>query len=102
MRRLLIVAFAVIIAAAGGAAAWKFLGPHDPLAEAWQLMAKGDTRGAQLVLRTTVQSNPKLAEAWLRLGQAQQALGDPIAAEKAFRNAGDDGWDAHAITPLLA
>jgi tetratricopeptide (TPR) repeat protein len=102
MRRLIIAVLAVVVLAAAGAAAWRFLRPHDPLAEARVLMAKGDARAAQLVLRGIVQSDPALTEARVRLGQVQLRLGDPIAAEKEFRAAATQGWDAHALTPLLA
>src|SRR5579871_1204003 len=102
MRRLIIAAVAIVLLAAGGAVAWKLLRPHDPLAEARMLMSKGDARAAQLVLRSMVQSNPTLTEARVRLGQVQLRLGDPVAAEKEFRAARAQGWDAHALTPLLA
>jgi tetratricopeptide (TPR) repeat protein len=102
MRRLLIAFFSVLVLGASGIAAWHFLRPRDQLAEARLLMSKGDARAAQLVLRNAVQSNPNLAEAWLRLGQVQLQLGDPVAAEREFRTARDRGGDAHAITPLLA
>jgi putative PEP-CTERM system TPR-repeat lipoprotein len=102
MRRLIIAAVAAVVLAAGGVVAWRVLRPPDRLAEARRLMADGDARAAELVLRGIVRSDPALTEARLRLGQVQLRLGDPIAAEKEFRAAAAQGWDPRALTPLLA
>jgi tetratricopeptide (TPR) repeat protein len=102
MRRPIITILAVSMISAAGCAGWLYLRPHDKLAEARQLMAKGQMRAAELVLRGILQTDPDSAEARVQLGRAQLRLGDAAAAEKDFRAARDLGWDARALTPLLA
>jgi tetratricopeptide (TPR) repeat protein len=102
MRRLIIAIPILLCTAGAGVAGWHYLRPRDPLAEARQLLAKGEVRAAELVLRSTVQADPGRAEAHLRLGQLQLRLGDPVAAEHELRAAGEHGWDAAALRPLLA
>jgi tetratricopeptide (TPR) repeat protein len=102
MRRLIIVGLVFIGTVGTAGASWLYLRPHDKLAEARQLMAKGDARSAELVLRSVVQANPELTEARFRLAQVQLRTGDAVAAEKELRAARAQGWDVHVLTPLLA
>jgi tetratricopeptide (TPR) repeat protein len=102
MRRLIIAVGIVALAGGSAVAGWHYLRPHDALAEARTLLNRGDIRAAQLVLRSAAQADPARAETHVRLGQVQQRLGDPAAAEHEFRTAGERGWDAHALRPLLA
>ena len=102
MRRLIIAVPIVLVAAGAAAAGWHYLRPRDKLAEARQLLAQGNLRAAQLVLRSAVQAEPARAESHVRLGQVQLRLGDGAAAEREFRAAGERGWDAGALRPMLA
>ena len=102
MRRLIIAVPIVLVAAGAAAASWHYLRPRDPLAEARQLLAAGNLRAAQLVLRSAVQADPAPAETHMRLGQVQLRLGDGAAAEREFRAAAERGWDAAALRPMLA
>ncbi|MCS7315487.1 MAG: tetratricopeptide repeat protein [Bryobacteraceae bacterium] len=45
---------------------------------------KGSYRAAALRFREATRWNPKWAEAWLRLGEAQEKLGDKKAAREAY------------------
>ena len=102
MRRLIIVGLASVAVVGTAGASWLYVRPHDKLAEARQLMAKGDARSAELVLRSVVQATPDLTEARFRLGQVQLQTGNAVAAEKELRTARAQGWDAHVLTPFLA
>ncbi len=102
MRRLLIAAPIVLVSAAAGAAAWHYLRPHDPLAEANELAHRGDLRGAQLVLRNAVQADPGRASLHLGLGQIQLRLGQAAAAEHELRSAAAHGTNEQTLRPLLA
>jgi putative PEP-CTERM system TPR-repeat lipoprotein len=103
MMRRLIIAIAIVLLTAGAAGAgWHYLRPRDPLAEAQKLLDRGDVHAAQLELRRAVQSDPARAEAHVSLGRVQIQLGDPAAAEHEFRAAGERGYDAKALRPLLA
>ncbi len=102
MRRLIIAVGIVVLAGGAAGAGWHYSRPHDALAEARKLLNRGDIRAAQLVLRSAAQADPARAETHVWLGQVQQRLGDPAAAEHEFRTAGEHGWDAHALRPLLA
>ncbi len=101
--KILITSAAALVIAAGAAGGWYvWLRPHDRLALARTLMAKGDARAAQLALRSAVLADPGSAEAHFRLGEVQLRLGDPVAAERELTLAGQRGWDTHAIAPQLA
>lgn len=102
MRRGPLILLGLCVAAAAGGGGWYALRPGDALAQARTLMQRGDLRGAQLVLRDLVRSQPDLAEAHFRLGQVQLRLGDPVAAEHEFREAVAHGTDEHAARPMLA
>lgn len=45
---------------------------------------KGSYRAAALRFREATRWNPRFAEAWLRLGEAQEKLGDAKAAREAY------------------
>lgn len=45
---------------------------------------KGSYRAAAMRFREATRWNPKWAEAWLRLGEAQEKLGDEKAAREAY------------------
>jgi tetratricopeptide (TPR) repeat protein len=102
MRRLIIAAAIVLLSAGVALAGWHYLRPRDPLAEARQLLAKGDVRAAELVLRGAVRDDPGRAQAHAQLARLQLRLGDPVAAEHEFRAAVEHGADATALRPLLA
>ena len=102
MRRGPLILLGLCVAAAAGGGGWYALHSGDALAQARTLMQQGDLRGAQLVLRDLVRSQPDLAEAHFRLGQVQLRLGDPVAAEHEFREAVAHGTDEHAARPMLA
>ncbi|HXG05110.1 MAG TPA: tetratricopeptide repeat protein, partial [Candidatus Binatia bacterium] len=72
--------------------------PESRLAFAQAQMELGRTGDARRVLEDFVRaapSDPRAAEAWLRLAQARQAAGDPSGALEAYGRAaryGDAGW----------
>ena len=101
-RRLPLLAVLLVAAAAVAAGGWYVLRPHDRLAMARSLMAKGDARGAQLELRHVVAADPANAEAHFRLGEVQLRLGDPMAAERELTLAADRGWNAQALAGPMA
>jgi putative PEP-CTERM system TPR-repeat lipoprotein len=73
----------------------------DYLAEAQQMLAKGDLRGAQIQLRNAVRNSPGSGMAHYRLAVTDLKLGDAAAAEKEARAAREAGYDAAAATWLL-
>ena len=99
---LLLVIPLLVLGAAGGALWWKYGRGHDALAHAQELIDRGDLRGAQLELRGSLRTDPGNAGAHFRLGQVEQRLGDPVAAEKEYRLARDRGYEARTVNPLLA
>ncbi len=103
MKKLLILLVVVIIVGgAAGGAWWKFVHKADNFASARALIEKGDLKAAQIELRNVVRDDPTNSEAHFRLGLVQIRLDDPVAAEKEFRLARDNGFDPRAVTPLLA
>jgi len=98
----LIVVPLLVLGALGGAVWWKYGRARDPYAQAQQMMDRGDLKGAQLLLRNVVRTNPQNSGAHYRLGQVAQKLGDPVAAEKELKTARDMGFDPRTINPLLA
>src|SRR5260370_24597497 len=54
----------------------------DYLAEAQQMLAKGDLRGAQIQLRNAVRNSPASGMAHYRLAVTDLKLGDAAAPEK--------------------
>lgn len=74
----------------------------DYLAQAQQMLAKGDLRGAQIELRNAVRNNPASGAAHYQLALTDLKLGDAVAAEKEARAAREAGYDAAAATSLLA
>lgn len=100
--KLLAGAAVAVVVIGGGAGGWYALGHGgSPLARADQLLAKGDTRGAQIELRNAVRQEPNSPQAHLKLAQLQQQSGDPVAAEKEFKTALDLGADRWEIIPQL-
>jgi Flp pilus assembly protein TadD len=79
------------------AAGWMVLHPRDKLANGAALAAKGDIRGAQIMMRGLIQEDPTRAEPHFQLGLLDLRLGDPVAAEKEFRAALDHGWPAPSV-----
>ena len=103
MKRILLIAVAVLVLAAGAAGAWwHFVDNHDPLAAARRFIKAGDSRAAMIELRRAVQANPASAEAHLRLAGLQLQSGDPVAAEKELKAARDHGAKAPELPLLLA
>ncbi len=98
----LLIVVLLVLVGGGGAAWWKFGQKADPFASAKALMEKGDLKAAQLELRNTLRDDPNNAEAHFRLAVLQARAGDPVAAEKEFRLARDNGFEPRAVTPLLA
>lgn len=99
---LLFLALFVVLAGGAGVAWFKFMRPVDAFAAAKAAMDKGDLRAALIELRSAVRKDPNNAEAHFRLGAVQLRMGDAVAAERALRQARDNGFDPRAITPLLA
>lgn len=103
MKKLIaVVAIALVLGAGAGAVWWKYFHYSDRFALARQMMDRGDMRGAQLELRNVVRDDPSNAEAHFRLGVVQMRTGDPVAAEREFRQARDNGFEPRAVVPLLA
>jgi putative PEP-CTERM system TPR-repeat lipoprotein len=103
MKKLVLFIVVLLVLGGGGAAAWyKFGRKPDPFASAKALMDKGDLKAAQIELRNSLREDPNNAEAHFRLAVLQARTGDPVAAEKEFRLARDNGFDQRAVTPLLA
>lgn len=73
----------------------------DHLAQARQMLAQGDLRGAQIQLRNAVRNDPTHAVAHYLLARVDLLLGDAVAAEKEARAAREAGYDAAAATSLL-
>lgn len=97
-----LASLAVLALAAAGGGGWLYARAHNPLANARQLMARGDARAAEIELRNAVRAEPGNAEARFRLGTIQVQLGEPVAAEGELRAARSLGWPAAAISPPLA
>ena len=103
MKKLLILLVVIVVIGGGAAGAWwKFVHKADNFANARALIEKGDLKAAQIELRNAVRDDPTNSEAHFRLGLVQIRLGDPVAAEKEFRLARDNGFDPRGVTPLLA
>ena len=103
MKKLLILVLVLVVIGGGAAGAWwKFVHKADNFATARALIEKGDLKAAQIELRNAVRDDPTNSEAHFRLGLVQIRLGDPVAAEKEFRLARDNGFDPRGVTPLLA
>lgn len=103
MKKLVLLVIVLLVLAGGGAVAWwKFGHKSDPFATAKMLMEKGDLKSAQIELRNSLREDPNNAEAHFRLAVLQARMGDPVAAEKEFRLARDNGFEQRAVTPLLA
>ncbi len=103
MKKLPIIAVALLVVAGGGGAAWwKFGRNHDPLANARAFLEKGDTRSALIELRNAVRTNPNNPEAHFRLGTLQLQSGDPIAAEKELKEARAEGIKAPELPVMIA
>jgi protein O-GlcNAc transferase len=59
--------------------------PNTAVNYALLLVQRGQLRQAAQVLRQVVEQAPTLAVAWIAWGDVQGMLGDPIAAERAYR-----------------
>lgn len=77
-------------------------GASSYLAEARQLLARGQTRAAEIELKNAVRADPKDLEARYRLARVELALGEAIAAEADAKVAREGGYDPEKTLPLLA
>jgi putative PEP-CTERM system TPR-repeat lipoprotein len=94
---------AVLLLLGGTAGAWYALrADREPMVLARQMMARGDTRGAALELRTAVRDHPENAEAHFRLAEVDLVEGDVVAAEREARLARSNGYDAVAANQVTA
>jgi putative PEP-CTERM system TPR-repeat lipoprotein len=91
---------AMVVAALTGFA--PTAGATGYLAEAKRLLAKGETKAAEIELKNAVRSNPKDMEARYRLALIELALGQPVAAEADAKAARAGGYDLERTIPLLA
>jgi putative PEP-CTERM system TPR-repeat lipoprotein len=99
MRRFFVIGvpvLAVIALAAAGTV--MHLHPADLLRDASQRMTNSDVRGAILDLDAFLRAHPNDKRALFQLGMANLSSGNPIAAERDFRQARDAGYDPAATT----
>jgi tetratricopeptide (TPR) repeat protein len=102
MRIAVILTLLVISATTIGVVRWRAL--HAPSAQALadQALLDGDLETARIQLRRVIITDPRNANAALRLGQVQLALGDAVAAEHSARLAAGRGIAAPAVDLVLA
>lgn len=74
----------------------------DPLAEAENLVAKGQLRAAEIQLKNAVRSDPKNMAAHYRLAVVQLQLGNAAAAEHEAKEARAGGYDPEHTVPFIA
>lgn len=72
------------------------------LASAQAMLAKDDTKGAVIQLKTVLQQNPDSAEARYLLGKTLLASGDAVAALVELRKARMRDYDENKVVPELA
>ena len=104
MRKIIIAAAAILIIAVG-VGGGRIVYIHflrSPIANARDLVARGEIRGALLELRNAVRKDPGNAEAHFALGSLQLQVGDVVAAEKELKAAAAAGYKGTATVPLLA
>src|SRR5206468_7632294 len=101
MKKILIAAVVglLLIGAGGG---WYVFGRanRDPVEQAKAALQKGDARAAGIELRNAVRQQPGNAEAHALLSQLQIVQGDPIAAEKEIKRAGELNWPKDQVLPI--
>ena len=102
MKKILIPAILLTVAAAGAGGVYALGYASSPMANARDMLAKGDLKAATIELRNAIKSDPSDAEAHFRLGELQLRAGDPVAAEKELKLARGLNYDPNAVTPLLA
>ena len=102
MKRWLLIALLVVVVGGGAVGAWHWLRPGNPLTEANRLLATGNIRGAELVLRDAVLRHPQDGRLHYALGEVELRAQDPVAAEREARAAIAAGWDAKAADVVLA
>lgn len=76
--------------------------PEDRFNRGKILLAKGDTRGAILEIKNTLQAQPNNGEARLLLGKTYLAIEAYADAEKELNRARDSGIATDKVLPLLA
>ncbi|MES2151411.1 MAG: XrtA/PEP-CTERM system TPR-repeat protein PrsT [Pseudomonadota bacterium] len=96
------VSVAIAILLSGLSACSKHETSVTLVADAKQLLQKGDSKGAVIQLKNAVQSNPEDAEARLALGTLYNDLGDNVSAEKELRKAQALGLPKARVLPGLA
>ncbi len=96
IQRLLIVLFAATLLACSQE------DPEAMLQSAKALIEKGDSKGAAIELKNTLQIAPENAEARFLLGRIHLENGDFAAAEKELRHARQGGHDEEQVLPPLA
>lgn len=104
MRKIVVAVAAVLILAVGAGGGW-FVWKHflrNPVDNARDLIARGEPRGALLVLRNAVRKDPGNAEVHFEMGRLLLSGGDPIAAEKELKEARRAGYKGSELVPLLA
>jgi tetratricopeptide (TPR) repeat protein len=102
MRIAILLTVLVLSATTIGAVRWRAL--HAPSAQtlAEQALLDGDLETARIQLRQVITTDPRNANAALRLGQVQLALGDAVAAEHSARLAAARGAAPPIVDLLLA
>jgi putative PEP-CTERM system TPR-repeat lipoprotein len=88
---------------AAGDLAWRhFRKPADPMTQAQARLERGDPATARSLVVGVLKTRAHDPEALLLLGKTDLALGEPIAAEHTFRQAGSFGVDAIRLRRPLA
>src|SRR4051794_2269768 len=102
MKKIIIPAILLLLLVAAGGGWYVFTHRGDPMQMAKAALQAGDLRAAGIQLRNVVRDKPANAEGHALLSQVQIAQGDPVAAEKEIKRAGELGWDKNAVLAMLA
>src|SRR3954447_20445612 len=102
MKKILIAAVIALVLVGAGGGWYVMAHRRDSMQLAKADLQKGDVRAAGIELRSLVRNEPANAEAHAMLSQVQLAQGDPVAAEKEIKRAGELGWNETAVHAILA
>jgi len=97
MRRLLLLGLPAIVLLGGGAIAYHYLHHGNLVQDAQRRFARGDVHGAELDLDTFLRSHPGDAKASFNLGLIYLGEDNPLAAERALRQAIAGHYDPAAV-----